>query len=1085
MSSFKRGVKSSCRACLNSEGVNSGRVDSVRAGVSRACVRLRVIRLRIALRRVRSRRRASAPLLVAAFAACAAAAWGCGWGGFENSVRFGYGLTDAERERLPPLPVDVRGAKKTKAVLFDEESYAASQQRSGEIDRLWKDAEKASANGELAKTRGLLREYTERTDGFACESYWDAPVNCASRRSSAFDRLDALEALDHGADTARVESYLSARAAYDGWLEASEVTADDRATWPPEKKKEGEEKIARKEEMRAEGMQTWATDVEAKLSALARDSQLADNADYLRAAGVYRAGQEGDAASAFESVAARYPRGEKREAALYMAGLLRMKSSAAYAGEGATATSEDPCRAPECRDEDFTLARKHFARLVADYPRGRYASDARGWLAYLSMRVGDTADALVEYYRLLSDSNDAAGQELAIRSLRLVRELADDADMSAVESKLEAEPRAALAYAYHNLYNYSDSYYLAVPEVEADNPYESDKYSTEKSRWDEHWEATLRERAQTKELRRVAGFAARLMRRYPRAEVSGAFAVRLAGAQLELGNAREALSVARRALASALDADERVQALWIEGVAEYRLKDYAAARKTLTHLAEEFPAGDLAPRARELVALVAEDAGDLAGALEQYVALGYDPDVAYFVDVLLTPDELAAFIENHPNSTRRDELLYALGLRYMRAGRYAQARSAFSRVRTTADSYEDTSYSYNSSYYDPYGESGPGHPKLHFRYTFWDEYGEGDGEYVTKSDAAAGASRTRNTRVFADWLLRDMKTLDDLERLQASVDRAEGDEAKAEAMYQLASYFYEGELLFYNPAAWRGMRAEMLYSLSETTYRAPNEAQVVWRYMQEHESPARALAVYLDIVRLYPHTRAARDALYTAILCQQRLSEFNGYWREMYDRGIYAGERLVTLADLRVAYPDYRFPRAGRWKPSTRTVGGEPAWPAPPVPKKLTGTERVRLKVKRGERLVWEGWRLFGEIGGGSVRRWTLKALRWTVVALVAACVLLVFRLTRRTRRFLYRQLARCWSSARSRRQHEAYAPTSSYAAHLPYTWGEGFRAASVETAQRLARLALSERGRAALALNLFTHGLLTVVVWAAIWAMK
>lgn len=1060
---------------------------SNRGGISRARMRLRLIRLRIALRRARrtqrSRRlaRTFALGLVALFAVGAGVALGCGWGGFENSIRFGMGGDDRALQRLPPLPVDVRGAGKARTSAADADGYVSSKQRSAELDKLWTDVEAARVAGELEKARRFLSEYVRQTANFSCDDDWNAPTNCRERRNSAIDRLDALAALDSGSDAAAVKSYLVARSAYDNWLEGTEVSAEERnCTWPPEKKQEAEEGVAQKESSRCEGMQTWARDVEENLSALARERNLADNADYLRAVGVYRAGQPGDAASAFESVAATHPRSEKREAALYMAGLLSMKSSAAYAGEGATATSEDACREPACKDEGWARARKNFARLLTDYPRGRYSADTRGWLAYLDLRVGDTAAALVEYYRLLADGRDAAGQEIAVRSLRLTRGRADEADMDAVESALADEPQVALAYAYHNLYNYATDYYISVPEVAAENPYESDQYSSEKYRWQEHQEDVQRERAERRELRRVADFAARLMRRYPRAQVGGAFAVRLAGAQLELGDAREALSVTRRALSSGLEADERGHALWIEGVAEHRLKDYTAARRTLMRLVEEFPTGDLAPGARRLVALAAEYAGDTSGALEQYLALGYDPDVAYFVDVLMTPDQLASFVEKHQGSPRRDELLYALGLRYMRAGRYTEARATFARVRTSAGSYQDTSYFYN--YSSSFDEGGPEHPKLHLRHTFWDMFGDGDGEYLTRTDAPDGSTPTRDTRVYADWLLRDVKTLYDLERLQSEIERAEGDEAKAEAMYQLASYFYEGELLFYNPAAWRGMRAEMLYSLSETTYRSPGEPEIIWRYMQEHESPARAIALYLDIARLYPRTRAARDSLYTAILCHQRLAEFNGYWREAYSRGLYVGERLVTLGDLRRAYPNYRLPLAGDWKPSTRTVGGKPAWPAPPKPKRLTGTERVRLKVKRAEHHVVEGWKLFGEVGGGRVRRWTLAGVRWLVVALVASGLLLVFRLTRRTRRFLYRQLARRRADVAA---SETYAPKSSYAAHMPYTWGASFRAATGETASRLLQLATHERGRAALALNLLTHGLLTVLLWAVLWAVR
>lgn len=1052
-SEFFRGARSSGR------GESSSRVAPLPASASALC------------------------LVLAALAACAGAAWGCGWNGFENSVRFGFRGTDGDRSRLPPLPAGVRGGKKS---ADEDEEGVTAKQRAAEINDLWKEACDAAGRGELGKAGKFLREYVERTAAFVRDaSDWEQPTNWRDRRNSAFDQLDALASLGRGSKPADVSRYLAARRAYDEWLDATAVNAEDRVSWPADKARESKEKIERKEAERGAGMRDWAEKVGPALDGLDSDPNLADNAAYLRAVGVYRAGQPGDAAAFFEAVASRYPRGEKREAALYMAGRARMELSAAYLG-GATATSDDPCGA-DCRDEEWTSARRDFGRLLADYPRGRYASDARGWLAYLDYRAGDTVGALVEYYRLLG-GEDAGGRELAAGSLRLVRAHADDADMDRVEAALEREPRAALAYAYHNIYNYAPGYYLRVPEVADENPYESSKDYSEKYEWQEHKEATLRERAETKELRRAAEFAARLMRRQPRAEVGGAFAVRLACAQFELGDARGALETARRALSSGLDADERAQASWVEGVAEYRLKDYAAARASLSRLVAESPSGGLARDAREMLATVDEDAGDLAGALEQYLALGYDPDVAYFLDVLLTPDQLAAFVSKHPDSPRLDELLYALGLRYLRAGRYSEARAAFSRVHTSADSYELSSSEYSGYYSRPGiygnadGDDRPGHPKLNFRHTFWNEFGDGDAEYLTKSDADA-RSLARDTRVYADWLLRDMKTTDDLERLQGEVDRAAGDEAKAEAMYQLASYFYEGELLFYNPAAWRGMRAEMIRSLDERNYRSPAEAETLWRYEQEQEGPARALALYVEIVRRFPRTRAARDALYTAILCHQRLSNFNGYWRGLYERGVHAGASLVTLADLRRAYPDYRLPPAGRWEPSTRTVDGEPAWPAPPKPKELTRTERARLEIGRAERRVSRAWELFGEVYGGRARRWTLAALRWTLAALVACLVLFVFRRTRRARRFLYRRLAR--RRAHAGRGLEVYAPKSSYGAHLRHTWSGALREAAAESAHNLLQLAAHERGRAALALNLFTHGLLTILLWAVLWAMK
>jgi hypothetical protein len=447
----------------------------------------------------------------------------------------------------------------------------------------------------------------------------------------------------------------------------------------------------------------------------------------------------------------------------------------------------------------------------------------------------------------------------------------------------------------------------------------------------------------------------------------------------------------------------------------------------------------------------------------------------------MTPDELASFVSKHESSRRRDELLYALGLRFMRAGRYPEARQAFERVRTIADSYDLTSRNYRWSSDDG---STP-HPKFNIRHEFWDEYGEGDGEYINKSDAGHGSKR--DTRVYADWLMRDLQTLDELERLQAAIDRAADDETKAEAMYQLASYFYQGKMLFYNPAAWRGMRADLLKSLDETNYRSPNEGERIWRYVQEHDAAARALSAYLDVVRLFPRTRAAADSLYTAVHCHNRLWTYNGYWSARYEEGLHAGARMVTLADVQRAYPRYRLPRAdGKWEPSTRTVSGKPAWPTPPPPKQLTDTERARLKIKTVERRAFKAWELFGEIAGGRAKKWTLVTLRWSLIAFVGALMAIVFRVTRRSRAVLYELVSRVIEQRRSSPTPQIMpAQSSSYGAHEPYTFGGRLRTLSGEMWTGLWQVILDERGRAALALNFVTHGVLTLLLYALFWVAR
>ncbi|HZB44916.1 MAG TPA: hypothetical protein VE360_06720, partial [Pyrinomonadaceae bacterium] len=157
---------------------------------------------------------------------------------------------------------------------------------------------------------------------------------------------------------------------------------------------------------------------------------------------------------------------------------------------------------------------------------------------------------------------------------------------------------------------------------------------------------------------------------------------------------------------------------------------------------------------------------------------------------------------------------------------------------------------------------------------------------------------------------------------------------------------------------------------------------------------------------------------------------------------------------------------------------------APPKPRKPTGMERARLKIQRAELRAAQAWELFGEVTDGRARRYTLSALRWSLVLLFASGILLVFRLTRRSRAVLFELFARI-AERRPPTVELLPAPSSSYGAHEPFTQGARARAASRDLWRGLARIVLDERGRAALALNFITHGLLTALVYALMWAIR
>ena len=611
-------------------------------------------------------------------------------------------------------------------------------------------------------------------------------------------------------------------------------------------------------------------------------------------------------------MAAKYPHSEKREAALYMkaVSLLRFLCPPEYDGD----QNDGGC-------EDAQAVRDAFRRVLREYPRGRYALDARGWLAHIALRAGDRAAALADYYRSLSEARDAKTRQSLLVSLRLSRGHASDAEIQKVEEDLADEPAAALTYAYHNIYNYAPRAGYYDKSYRA--PWEA------KQEWEredlERREKTLLRDASRREIARISAFASMLLRRYPSAVVSGGFSLRLAQAQLELGEHESALQSAARALRVGVRGHERAEALWVKGSSEWRLRNFAAARHTLKQLVAEFPQSDLAEGAGRLIAMAAEDAGDLDGALDQYIALNYEDDFAYFADVLMTPEQLAGYIARRPNSPRLNDLNYALAVRYLRGRRWAEARAALARVKVTEqDSAEQFS-------------SWEKHDPLEFL----------SGSRTAKEPADAPG-------IAARWLWRDLKTAEDMERLEREAAEAQGEEAKAEALYQLASYLYQGStLLFYNPGLWGGARHYKLEELeSDNSYRAPGEAQLLWRHAVEHEPVAQALEIYLDVAQRFPNTSAAREALYTAAICHERLSDYNTYWRNIYGMGLHAGDRMVTYKDVRRAYPNYRLPRATiGWEPVTRTVDGGPGWVERPKPQPQPSW-RSRAKQRLGDLFV-------------------------------------------------------------------------------------------------------------------------------------
>ena len=842
------------------------------------------------LKRQTSHKRRSAYLTVIIILAGLTAAFACSWSLWtDHSVRFNGMRSGRGFYRLPPLPImyDPKTGKELTVAQINEELYNEGESDVNENaaettsvrpdpDEVWNKARAAAEDGDLGRSKILLDQYLQLTNAAPVDEDSDQQ----SRRNSAYDILDAMTAEKQGSEKSSVKQYVLARYAM---LDNFDVDLKE---------------LARKS---------------------AYDKNLSDNWAYLVAAQSYVRDKD-STLDAFHKILVRFPNSEKRESALYMTARLTMELSHSFGNEACGVVGKtyeydqiDPDKiepVEQCRDTDWRAAVAEFKRLMSAYPNGRYHNDARGWLAYLYRRGGMRAEALAEYYRLLGNPKDRYWRLEAKKSLQMIGQDYDDPTLDKVEQMIANEPDTAMAYAYHRIYNQAVD--LTDEKVEPWMFSSSTPYEEQESEKKKVADANASGRH---ELERVSSFASSMIKRYPNAHISGGFVLRIAEAQFELGKNADAIIISKKALGMGVQGDLRAQALWIKGCVEHLDKDFKQARKTFAQLVQEFPDSNLTEGARRLIAMTAEDQDDLETALEQYLDLNYDQDVAYFVDVLMDADRLAKFVSTHENLPQHDYLLYALAVRYMRDNRWNEARETLHRIKAEpGNSVDDVSDEQTISF---------------AKEPMWN-----DKEHIIKTS----------------WVTQDLKTIDELKHLESAVQSADGDEAKAEAMYQLASYqFDSSSLLFYNPAAWQGQRYWLLSGLaSDDHMRLANESQNLFEYFEKHDHLARAIPIYLDIVDKYPNTKAAKDALYSAAVAHERLSESNPYWREIYGRGLFAGPKMVTYQDVKRVYPNYQLPRGSYgWEASTRTVNGGPGWAPKPTPlPKVSREEKAKRKLK-------------------------------------------------------------------------------------------------------------------------------------------
>jgi tetratricopeptide (TPR) repeat protein len=327
------------------------------------------------------------------------------------------------------------------------------------------------------------------------------------------------------------------------------------------------------------------------------------------------------------------------------------------------------------------------------------------------------------------------------------------------------------------------------------------------------------------EQRSLACLADRIVDRHPAMRLSVPVQVRLAEVYYRDGQYHRALFWANRALQTGFSD----RALYVRAATEQKLGRRALAQADFERVRHLFPNSPLRQAVLENLTLYYERQHRFGEALDIYFAIDYKPDLAYLLDVRMTPEQIADYLRRHAHSSQRNLVAYSLGIRYLRQERWAEARRLLTSIP----------HAIYLKYAQPVDKDGYGY----------------------KTDP--------------------LRVLTDLERLHKNVIAARTDRERASALYWYAHYYATGdELLLYNLALWNGEREIDFQERWTESVATHEDREAVYAHMFAHEHYARSRRICLDLIRRYPDTPTVPYALYRAAVDDMHLARFNVWWEE-------------------------------------------------------------------------------------------------------------------------------------------------------------------------------------------------------------
>jgi hypothetical protein len=534
-----------------------------------------------------------------------------------------------------------------------------------------------------------------------------------------------------------------------------------------------------------------------KLADAPETGALRAHAQYSVASRLYDDGKYDEAAQAYETAAGLG--GPRQEPALMMAIRATLHGRTGW---------EEAERADAAH---VAHGRELIDRLLKLNPQTRFRASAEGWRLRADYLSGRRVPALQGYLRRLTDTREVDAQVSLLSSIRKVVESLSPEEAKAFRSSVLQDPTLLQPYLDYRLY---------------------------------HTASTLTQLAS------LVSFANEVLAKKPNAKLSSEVEARLAEIAYLQGDVKRALQYAERSLAEP-DGARADLATYVRGAALAKSGLREPAREALAGYETRFKNSYLRLAAVEQRALNNERLGRWADALADYQTLNYTGDLAYLVDVRMTPAQVEAYAREKKD---RVWARLAAGYRRLRLGEYDAAATWFESVPTPERRKLAEAGSRSYAWLEPDAPNSP-----------------------------------------LDRIPDPLTTARELGKL--SQDKS------AKGLYAYASYFYDRRnLLLYNAAAWKGLRGSLGWGWNEKIA-TPEDEAARRRHHFEHECLWRARVTCLELAKRYPKDPLAPRALYRAATATRRLANFNPWWRVDNEKTDRYAEAASLLRRVYTEYP--------------------------------------------------------------------------------------------------------------------------------------------------------------------------------------